>query len=132
MHFGDLNNSISLSNNVENRDKLIEANRLSIQHLDLRDKSKYMPPKTKHCQVAFVSLQHDKSIIIKPVNKDGATVVMREMYLKEIDIQLSDTTTYQRVPINPMRRKTERITSVLQKYLGERVTDSQTAQFLIK
>lgn len=59
-------------------------------------------------------------------------VMNKEMYMDEIQLQLSDNTTYERVGLNPTKKIVSRISSVIQRYVESKIIDSKTASFLIK
>lgn len=56
----------------------------------------------------------------------------KEMYLREINTQLSDTATYQQVSANPTQCVRTKITQILHQYVLDGVIDSKTAQYIVK
>ncbi|CAJ0954321.1 unnamed protein product [Ranitomeya imitator] len=80
---------------------------------------------------ALDSLKNNKSITIKPADKGGAIVVQNTTdYSAEILRQLSDTTTYKKIPsyLTPTIRS--HINAILQIYQSLNMIDSKTATFL--
>ncbi|CAJ0934825.1 unnamed protein product [Ranitomeya imitator] len=65
-------------------------------------------------RLSLEQLSSDKSLIIKPADKGGATVVMdRSDYLEEVFRQLGDTTVYKVIPHNPLHQLVQKIAPVI-------------------
>ncbi|CAJ0944555.1 unnamed protein product [Ranitomeya imitator] len=83
-----------------------------------------------------VSLEHlasDKSLIFKPADKGGATVVMdRADYLEEVFRQLGDTTVYRVIPHNPLNQIVQKIAPIVEFHFQAGTIDSKMRDFLIK
>lgn len=63
---------------------------------------------------ALKELLGDKSLIVKPADKGGSIVIMnRPMYVKEIERQLSDSDTYEKIQHDPTIRVKRRIYDVV-------------------
>lgn len=78
------------------------------------------------------SLLEDEMLIIKPADKGGSIVVMdRPMYIKEVERQLSDTTTYEAINHNPTFRIKRRVQDLVNKYAMLNVLDKKMTKYLI-
>ncbi|XP_077137512.1 uncharacterized protein LOC143803305 [Ranitomeya variabilis] len=84
-------------------------------------------------KLSLEQLASDKSLVIKPADKGGATVVMdRTDYIEEITRQLSDTTVYKVIPHNPLNRLVQQIAPVIDFHFQTGTIDSKMRDFLIK
>ncbi|CAJ0915856.1 unnamed protein product [Ranitomeya imitator] len=84
-------------------------------------------------RLSLEQLASDKSLIIKPADKGGATVVMdRSDYLEEVFRQLGDTTVYKVIPHNPLNQLVQKIAPVVDFHFQAGTIDSKMRDFLIK
>ncbi|XP_073416057.1 uncharacterized protein [Dendrobates tinctorius] len=81
---------------------------------------------------ALNSIHSNKNIIIKPADKGGALVVMNYIdYNKEVNRQLSDTSTYGIIPRDSVSTITHKIRDLTKTYLDRHMIDQKTASFLV-
>ncbi|CAJ0932264.1 unnamed protein product [Ranitomeya imitator] len=84
-------------------------------------------------RIALEHLSSDKSLIFKPADKGGATVVMdRADYLEEVFRQLGDTTVYRIIPHNPLNQIVQKIAPIVEFHFQAGTIDSKMRDFLIK
>ncbi|XP_073440406.1 uncharacterized protein [Dendrobates tinctorius] len=84
-------------------------------------------------KLSLEQLSTDKSLVIKPADKGGATVVMdRSDYLEEALRQLSDRDVYKVIPYNPVHNLAIKIKSVLEVHLQASTIDKKLRDYLIK
>ncbi|CAJ0968063.1 unnamed protein product [Ranitomeya imitator] len=83
-------------------------------------------------RIALEHLSSDKSLIFKPADKGGATVVMdRADYLEEVFRQLGDTTVYRIIPHNPLNQIVKKIAPIVEFHFQAGTIDSKMRDFLI-
>ncbi|CAJ0966792.1 unnamed protein product [Ranitomeya imitator] len=84
-------------------------------------------------RLSLEQLSSDKSLIIKPADKGGATVIMdRTDYLDEVFRQLGDTTVYKVIPCNPLNQLVQKIAPIIDFHFQTGTIDSKMRDFLIK
>ncbi|CAJ0929680.1 unnamed protein product [Ranitomeya imitator] len=82
---------------------------------------------------AFMALQKDSTLVIKPADKGGALVVMDKIqYIKEIHRQFNDTSVYDRLSRDPTSEIRGKIDTVISKYSDLGIIDTKTSEFLRK
>ncbi|OCT67848.1 hypothetical protein XELAEV_18039149mg [Xenopus laevis] len=82
---------------------------------------------------ALLSLQNNKSLVIKPADKGGAVVVMdKEFYINTIITMLDDTTTYQKLTTNPLFSIQRAIKDCVENALQLEIIDNKLAAYLIQ
>ncbi|CAJ0959325.1 unnamed protein product, partial [Ranitomeya imitator] len=76
-------------------------------------------------------LKRNKSITIKPANKGGALVVMDTVqYVSEIRSQLSDTSVYERLQVNPTQGYKLELDGIIDEALNDGLIDIKLAKYL--
>ncbi|CAJ0935975.1 unnamed protein product [Ranitomeya imitator] len=76
-------------------------------------------------------LKKNKSITIKPADKDGALVVMdTSQYIGEIRSQLSDVNVYERLQVNPTKRFKLELDTLIDGALDSGLIDTKLAKYL--
>ncbi|CAJ0931337.1 unnamed protein product [Ranitomeya imitator] len=84
-------------------------------------------------RLSLEQLSSDKSLIIKPADKGGTTVIMdRTDYLDEVFRQLGDTTVYKAIPYNPLNQLVQKIAPIVDFDFQTGTIDSEMRDFLIK
>ncbi|CAJ0947639.1 unnamed protein product [Ranitomeya imitator] len=84
-------------------------------------------------RLSLEQLSSDKSLIIKPADKGGATVVMdRTDYLEEVFRQLGDTMVYKIIPHNPLNQLVQKIKPIVDFHFQAGTIDNKMRDFLIK
>lgn len=87
---------------------------------------------TKADWEAIHSLKNDPSIVIKPADKGGATVIMNQIdYHKEIMRQLDDPQVYRVLPGDPLPDLKREIDTLINKAHNDGIIDTKTQQFLL-
>ncbi|CAJ0919645.1 unnamed protein product [Ranitomeya imitator] len=98
-----------------------------------RGKFHYQTNLTQCERLSLDQLSSDKTLIIKPADEGGATVIMDKTdYLEEVFRQLNDTSVYKMIPHNPLNRIAQKIKPVLDFHLQAGTIDSKMRDFLIK
>ncbi|CAJ0946235.1 unnamed protein product [Ranitomeya imitator] len=98
-----------------------------------RGKFQFHTNLTQSERLSLEQLSSDKSLIIKPADKGGATVVMdRSDYLEEVFRQLGDTTVYKIIQHNPLNQLIKKIAPIIDFHYQAGTIDSKLRDFLIK
>jgi hypothetical protein len=87
---------------------------LSKKHEEILKDSKSKTNLTPIQMKTLKNLRKDPSIIVKPVDKNlGIAVVDKELYIKLAQVHLGDSTTYRKLPLNPLTNTINHINHTL-------------------
>ncbi|CAJ0964212.1 unnamed protein product [Ranitomeya imitator] len=94
-----------------------------------RGKFQFHTNLTQAERLSLEQLSSDKSLIIKPADKGGATVIMdRSDYLEEVFRQLGDTTVYKKIPQNPLNQLINKIAPIIDFHYQAGTIDVKTTR----
>lgn len=87
---------------------------------------------TRSEREALQNLEADTSIIIKPADKGGATVILdRSQYQNMVHQLLSDETVYEKVPCDPGNSIKAELDALVEQAFSDGILDTRTRDFLI-
>ena len=122
------------SNFNPKNDVAIEIYLSTIEHqiLDIQEEGQNFSNLSKEENLALKSLQNDPNIIIKSADKGSGVVVWdREDYLREADLQLSDTNIYEKIDYDPSSELLDKISKCINNIGRREEIDQEILRFFV-